>query len=284
MKTRKIANILLAAAVVFCATACQSGFEQSKASKPRKIALHSYVYHKCATLEDVVEDAASMGVNGVVLSRRIKLGKYPDAKVGVDMTAEQKAYVKKLFAENKLEIASFGIGGDFINADEADKYFAFCKEMGIPILTWEGNYRNIPSLDKKAAKYGVKLAIHHHTKDYNKDNLYNVPEAMRARVNGFDNVFAIVDNGHWAREKTDAVRGYRTIGDKIIMLHFKDVAKFGAKEKTDVALGDGVLNLPELLRALDDIGFDGYFVLENETVFDNPTPAMRKSVKYLRNH
>ena len=130
MKTRKIANILLAAAVVFCATACQSGFEQSKASKPRKIALHSYVYHKCATLEDVVDDAASMGVNGVVLSRKIKLGKYPNAKVGVDMTAEQKAYVKKLFAENKLEIASFGIGGDFEQCALLAKQ-ALCRNVAV---------------------------------------------------------------------------------------------------------------------------------------------------------
>ncbi len=278
---KKFSTLLLIVLVTFFICSCMS---EPKKQKYRKIALHSYVYHKCATIEDVVKEAKELGVDGVVLSQTIKFKKYPNVKISPNMTAEQKAYLKKLFADADLEIASFGIGSGFKKASDADKFFGFCKEMGIPVFTWEGCYKDIPSLDKKAKQYGIKLAVHHHTKSYNKDNLYNTPEGMLSRVKDYNNVYALVDNGHWAREKTDAVKGYKLLGKKIIMLHFKDPKTFGAKGKTDAPIGEGCLDIPALLNALDSIGFDGYFVLENECVFDNPTPAMIKSIKFLQTH
>ncbi len=279
MKTYITALALsLAIIIAGCSAAPQ------KVSKHRKIALHAYVYHKCATIEDVVKEARKLGVDGVVLSQTIKLKKYPNVKITPDITAEQKAYLKKLFADAKLEIPSFGIGSGFKKNSNADKYFAFCKEMNIPIFTWEGNHRDIPALNKKAREYGIKLAIHHHTAEYNKGNLYNTPEGMLSRVKNYDNTYAIVDNGHWAREKTDAIKGYKLLNKKIAMLHFKDPKKFGAKGRTDAPIGEGCLNIPAILATLDEIGFDGYFVLENECVFDNPSPAMKTSVKFLRTY
>lgn len=271
---------------ILCAILAQSCVEAPKELKVkhRKIALHSYVYHKCATIEDVIEQAQSLGADAVVLSQTIKFKKYPDVKISPNINDEQKAYLKKLFDDAKLEIASFGIGTGFKKPKDADKYFSFCKEMGIKIFSWEGNYKDLPSLNKKAAQYGVKLAVHHHTASYNKENLYNTPEGMLMRIKDFDNVYALVDNGHWAREKTDQIRGYKTLNKKIIMLHFKDPKQIGALEKTDAPIGEGALNIPALLATLDSIGFDGYFVLENECVFDNPTEAMKKSINYLRTH
>lgn len=258
---------------------------QEQAVKPlRKVALHSYVYHKCASLEDVVAQAKAFGADGVVLSNTIKiraLGK----KVSPYLSAEEKAYVKKLFKDAGLVIPSYGIGVGFKSEDEARAYFSFCREMSIPIFTWEGSFRDIESVAKLAAEYGVKLAIHHHTAKYNRENEYNNPEALFFRVKDVENAYALADNGHWAREGRDAVRGYRTIGGKkLAMLHFKDPSRIGFDSKRDMPLGEGALNLPEVLKTLDDIGFDGWFVLENESVFDNPSPTMKKSVEYLRTH
>ncbi len=273
-----VLSLLFTIIVAGCVTAPQ------EVSKHRKIALHAYVYHKCASIEDVIKEARELGVDGVVLSQSIKFKKYPNVKITPDITAEQKAYLKKLFADAKLEIASFGIGSGFKKPSDADKYFAFCKDMKIPIFTWEGNYKDIPALDKKAREYGIKLAVHHHTAEYNRNNLYNTPEGMLSRIKDYDNTYALVDNGHWAREKTDAIKGYKLLNKKIAMLHFKDPKKFGAKEKTDAPIGEGCLDIPAILATLDEIDFDGYFVLENECVFDNPSPAMKKSVDYLRTH
>ncbi len=279
-----ISTLTAATALAVCASCASQNCAAPQTQKHRKIAFHAYVFKDVATLEDVVKAAKQMGVDGVVCSQTIKLAKYPNTRFSPDMNAEQRAYVKKLFADAKLEIPSFGIGGDFKKPEDADKYLSFCREMGIPFFTWEGDYKNLPELDKKAAQYGVKVAVHHHTAEYNKQNLYNKPEGMLSRIKDFKNIFAIVDNGHWAREKTDITRGYKTLGKKIALLHFKDTAKFGAKEKTDVPLGTGCLDLPAMIATLDEIGFDGYFVLENETCFKNPYPAMRESVKYLRGH
>lgn len=266
----------------FIFSGCCTGDIRSE-TPHRKIALHAYVYNKCGTLEDVIADAKRMGADGVVLSNSITIGKYK-CKVSPYLNKEQKDYIKKLYNDAGLKIASYGIYPGFKDEAAARAYLSFCRDMGIEYFTWEGNYKDLPEVSKIAKEYGVKIAIHHHVKRANKENLYNVPEGMRHRCMPFDNVFAVIDNGHWARESTDIVRGYRTVGDKIRILHFKDVSHFGDPKKTDTALGEGCLNLPEMLRTLDDMGFDGWFVLENESVFKNPTPAMEKSVKYLREH
>ena len=279
---------IFAAAMLGGCCSSNSGGEaqcQEQAVQPlRKIALHSYVYHKCASLEDVVAESKALGADGVVLSNTIKiraLGK----KVSPYLSAEEKAYVKKLFKDAGLVIPSYGIGGGFKSEAGARAYFSFCREMSIPIFTWEGNFRDIAAVAKLASEYGVKLAIHHHTAKYNRENEYNNPEALFFRIRDIDNAYAIADNGHWAREGRDAVRGYRTIGGKkLAMLHFKDPSRIGFDSKRDMPLGEGVLNLPEVLKTLDEIGFDGWFVLENESVFDNPSPTMKKGVEYLRSH
>ncbi len=263
---------------------CGCTTSQQKPSKHRKLALHSYVYRKVATIEDVVNEAKLLGVEGVALSQTIKFKKYPNVRITPDINSEQRAYLKKIFTDANVEIVAFGIGSGFKKPEDADKYLSFCKDMGIKIFVWEGNYKDIPFIDKKAKEYGVKIAVHHHTAKYNKDNKYNTPEGMLSRVKDYENVCALVDNGHWAREKTDAIKGYKLLKDEIIQLHFKDPRQFGAEGKTDAPIGEGCLDIPALLKALDEIGFDGYFVLENETVSDNPTPAMKKSVEYLRNH
>ena len=278
---KKIIYIWGLTLVLIFTTACTT--TQQEIKKHRKLALHSYIYRKVATIEDVIKEAKELGVEGIALSQTIKFKKYPNVRITPDINSEQRAYLKKIFADANIEIVAFGIGSGFKKPTDADKYLSFCKELGIKIFVWEGNYKDIPFIDKKAKEYGVKIAVHHHTAKYNKQNRYNTPEGMLSRVKDYDNVYALVDNGHWAREKTDAIKGYKLLGKEIIQLHFKDPKQFGAEGKTDAPIGEGCLDIPALLKALDEIDFDGYFVLENETVSDNPTPAMKKSVQYLRN-
>ena len=256
-----------------------TGADAVQPKKARKIALHGYVYQDIS-LAETLKKASDMKVDGVVLTKRQFIGgKYPNARVDEKMTPEQRAYVKKLFSDFGLEIAGFGVYS--IPVSQIDSHLDFCADMGIGVFTEENPRSDQKLWNAAAAKRGIKIALHHHGK---KTNEYWNPETIAAVVSDYENIGVCADNGHWARESTDIVRGYRTVGDKIRILHFKDVSHFGTDKKTDTALGEGCLNLPEMLRTLDDMGFDGWFVLENESVFKNPTPAMEKSVKYLREH
>ena len=266
--------VALTAVLVGCAGADVSS---ASAKKPRKIALHGYVYSDIS-LADTVKKAAEMKVDGVVMTKRQFIGgKYPKVKTDEKMTPEQREYVKKMFADNNLEIAGFGVYR--INTKDIDAHLKFCKDMGIPVFTEEHKPEEQKLWNDAAAKYGVKIALHHHGKKTNE--LWN-PKTIAKAVAPYEHIGVCADNGHWARAGVDACEGYGIVGKKLVMLHFKDVI---LPKGTDTYLGGGSLDVQKMLDTLDKIGFDGYFVLEYEGGDrKNLDSIMRKSIEYLRSH
>ena len=193
------------------------------------------------------------------------------------MTPEQRAYVKKLFSDFGLEIAGFGVYS--IPVSQIDSHLDFCADMGIGVFTEENPRSDQRLWNAAAAKRGIKIALHHHGK---KTNEYWNPETIAAVVSDYENIGVCADNGHWARAGVDICSAYKKIGNKLVMLHFKDVIM---PEGKDTYLGGGALDVPRMLETLDCLGFDGYFVLEYEGGDrKNLDSIMRKSVEFLRAH
>lgn len=247
------------------------------AKNVRKIALHGYVYRDISLVE-TVKKAADMKVDGVVLTKRQFIGgKYPKTRVDEKMTPEQRQYVKKLFADSGLEIAGFGVYT--IPVSQIDSHLDFCKDMGIEVFTEENPRADQKLWNAAAAKRGIKIALHHHGK---KNNEYWNPDTIVSVVSPYENIGVCADNGHWARAGVDTCAGYKKIGKKLLMLHFKDVIM---PEGRDTYLGGGALDVPKMLETLDGLGFDGYFVLEYEGGdMKNLDSIMRKSIEFLRSH
>lgn len=279
---KKIFLTFLASLFLFgcCATP-----KENPQPKKRKLALHGYVYRKVKTLEETVIEAKQLGADGVVCTATQRIAeRFGKARFGRKMTAEQKAFVKKLFADNGIEFVSFGLW-DIKKGETPDMYLSFCKEMGIPVFTWEGDWKNAKMWNDASKKYGVKVAIHNHQRMDEKPSYKNWdPAAVWEVLKENPYLYACADNGHWTRSSLDTPQGYRTLRGRLAAIHFKDPAKFGAKNKTDAVIGKGVLDIPKCLATLDELGYDGYLVLENECVSDNPTETMRQSIEYLRNH
>jgi len=285
---KKIISLLIACSVLAGCCCCEKCPQKTGyAPKYRKVALHGYVYRKVKTLEETVLEAKALGADGVVCSRTQKIAeRFGDAKFDIKMTPEQKEFVKKLFADNHIDFVSFGVW-DIGKKETPDMYLSFCAEMGIPVFTWEGEWSKLDLWNEAAKKYGVKVAIHNHQrgmktgrKEYKNWNPEFVWEAIKDRPY----LYACADNGHWTRSGLDTPAGYRALHGRMAAIHFKDPAVFGAENKTDAAIGEGVLDIPACLAALDELGYDGYLVLENECVSDNPTETMRKGIEYLRKH
>jgi hypothetical protein len=99
MKAKIILTAALAAAAIFF-TACAG--TPDCAQKHRKIALHGYIYRNSMTLEDTVSEARRLGADGVACSSSQNISKkFPDVKFGPAMTAEQRAYVKKILCRQQ---------------------------------------------------------------------------------------------------------------------------------------------------------------------------------------
>ncbi len=118
------------------------------------------------------------------------------------------------------------------------------------------------------------------------------PEAERAGVIlGFENTSSGADNRYaldqvnskafkvWYDVGNSTFNGYdvpaeiRALGrDRICMFHIKDRGY----------LGEGKVNVPEILRAIDDIGFEGYANLETTSPSGDVEADTRRNLEYLR--
>jgi sugar phosphate isomerase/epimerase len=71
----------------------------------------------------------------------------------------------------------------------------------------------------------------------------------------------------------DAAEEIRLLGrDRICQLHFKDTGY----------LGEGKVNFPAILKALDDVGYRGFANLETTSPSKQMEPDLRRNLEYLR--
>ena len=71
----------------------------------------------------------------------------------------------------------------------------------------------------------------------------------------------------------DVPKEIRALGrDRICMFHFKDRGY----------LGEGQVNMPEILRAIDEIGFEGYANLETNSPSGDVDADTRRNLEYVR--
>lgn len=70
--------------------------------------------------------------------------------------------------------------------------------------------------------------------------------------------------------------------DRLYGIHYKDFTFEPDGSWKDVVVGTGNLDLPALVRKLEEIGFDGYAVIEYEGDVENPWPALKKCAEAMR--
>jgi L-ribulose-5-phosphate 3-epimerase len=78
----------------------------------------------------------------------------------------------------------------------------------------------------------------------------------------------------------DAIQGVYDLGDLIVHTHAKDGKRPGPDCK-EVPLGKGDVDWPRYLRALKEIGYDGYLTIERE-VGENPAADISTAASFLR--
>jgi inosose dehydratase len=104
-----------------------------------------------------------------------------------------------------------------------------------------------------------------------------------------------LDIGHLAYGGGDSLAMLADYGDRVRHIHLKDVdgavlarAKaegwsFGQALKSFIfpALGQGIAHVPEVVEQLVRRGYDGWFVLEQDTTPDDPRDVARANREYL---
>jgi sugar phosphate isomerase/epimerase len=152
-----------------------------------------------------------------------------------------------------------GRWGDGLERDEATFYLADA----------------LSGLGKLAARFGVPL-LYEPLNRYETNFANTLYEGSRLlRMVQSDNVKLLADLFHMNIEEADMAAAIRAAGRDIGHVHFADSNRR--------AVGDGHTNMVPVVRALREIGYDGYLSAE---VLPEPDPvtAARKTIESFRRH
>jgi inosose dehydratase len=160
---------------------------------------------------------------------------------------------------------------------------------------WATLLANLDRLAAAAAKRGVLAVLHPHvgTMVETRDDVDRVLAGSQIKL--------CLDTGHLLIGGTDPLQLAREVPDRIAHTHLKDVdaalaARVQAGELTYTEavrdgmytpLGGGDVDIAGIVTALRSNGFDGWFVMEQDTILDSeptdegPLRDVRTSVEYI---
>ena len=138
---------------------------------------------------------------------------------------------------------------------------------------------------KKAEEYGVKMAVENHF-DLLSDEWLQIIEAV-----GSPNLGLCFDSGNFWRQLEDPVKVMQKMSKYVYTTHLKDVKLTPGTTPDDwyffscTPLGDGLLDIPALIKILHDTDYQGMLAYETDyhhPDYSNEDQMVEQSVKELK--
>ena len=240
-----------------------------------------------------LKKAREIGLDGIELSSiegELNLG---------DLSPTGRKEVRRKIEEHGLEISSIcgDLGGthyteeaDIEEKIEKTRYIMdLCLDMGtnivqthIGVMPEDSNskvWKTMSCAMDKLGEYGERIGVYLATETGPES-----PELMKRFLDsvGRGKICVNYDPANLIFNGYDYLGGVGVLRDYIVHTHAKDGrAVADEKGRKEQPLGEGEVNFPEYLKALDRIGFKGYFVIERE-VGENPAGDIEKAAKFLR--
>jgi sugar phosphate isomerase/epimerase len=259
---------------------CFPAGAQSAKIKSFPVAVQCWTYHKF-TFYETLDRMKELGITylqaypGQVLDKTDSSKKFDHSLDDATMRT-----VKEKLKAAGVSVVAYGVVG-FKN-EEADirKVFDFAKKMNIRTVVCEPAFDDWSLLAKLAREYNLNIAIHNHPLP----SKYAKPEAVAEHIKGLDKRFgACADNGHWTRAGVNTMDALHLLQGRILDVHLKDLDR-SAAEGIDVPFGQGVSGVRDILAELTRQKYAGYLTIEyeNPNDEDNPSPAVKKCVDFLK--
>ena len=228
--------------------------------------------------------AKSLGFEGVEIS----LGRKPvDEKLPLDNAGIQEQYLAEARKHN-IGLAGTCLDILHVNYLKSDKLGEKWLAAGIPITSkLKARVMLLPFFGKGALATRAEM-------DYVADVLKELaPQAEKAGVLlGLENTISAEDNvrimeragspavrvyydvGNSTRGAFDVIKEIRWLGqDRICQMHLKDNPQY---------LGEGKIDFPAVIRAMTDIGFQGFANLETSSPSRSIENDMSRNLAYIR--
>lgn len=192
----------------------------------------------------------------------------------VEASPAEVRSIRASLAQNDITCNAVGVHGFGRDHDTNRRVFEFARAMGVRNISANPSRDAFDSLEKLAAEYDIRIAIHNHGPGAQYNTVADVVNAVKDR---HPNIGACIDTGHFIRSAEDPIDAFYKLKGHIFGVHVKDVAA-QAKKTHDVIIGDGFLDVKGMFKALKDIDFpaDGVLSLEFEGNPDNPIAEIKQ--------
>ena len=163
--------------------------------------------------------------------------------------------------------------------DDIREKFEYCKAAGISLIVGAPTHQTLKRVEKIVKQYNIRVGIHNHGTE---DKEWPSPLDVLAAVKDMDaRMGCCIDVGHTMRAGTDVVSAIHKAGPRLFDVHMKDLADGKVKE-SQVAVGEGVMPIRDIFKALIEIHYPGNVDLEYEIHADDPMPGVVESFAYMR--
>jgi len=185
---------------------------------------------------------------------------------------------KKRIEDAGLALMACGVIRFTKHEKTARQAFDFARVLGLPVLAANPEAASFDLLDKLVEEYGIRIAIHNH----GPDGAFSVPQdLLKAVKDHHERIGACVDIGHYERSDVNAADALLALRHRLYDVHLKDV-NLRAKSGHSVVLGEGVIDLPAVVRTLVELRYEGHVGLEYEEEAESPQQSMAKSLDHFR--
>jgi sugar phosphate isomerase/epimerase len=244
------------------------------------LGVQAYTFHKF-NFKEAIDKVNELGLNYIEAYYGQPLGpELGDGKFSFHMDAATISKIKNYAKSKNVKIYASGVVVLKEKKDWTD-LFKFAKDMGIKVITCEPAYEQLKFVDSLANVYDVDVAIHNHPKP----SLYWNPDLFLEHVKGLSNhIGACVDIGHLKRMDVDPVEALKKYDGRLKTLHFKDIVKKeeGNAEQRDIIWGQGIIDIPGVIKELKRQKFKGLLSIEYEWNWENSVPDIAESIQYFK--
>ena len=178
-----------------------------------------------------------------------------------------------------VPIVSIGVNRIGPDRDAAVRIFECAKAAGLDRMSvdfpLDGVDEALRLADELSERYSILLGIHNHG---GRHWLGSVTALRWVFGKTSDRIGLSLDTAWAIDSRENPVEMVRQFGDRLHLVHIKDFVFAADRTPEDVVVGTGNLSLPELDRALADVGFAGEAILEYEGDVNDPVPALRECV------
>jgi inosose dehydratase len=217
--------------------------------------------------------------------------------------------LKQLLAQNKLTFVALSGGGprndEYVSAEEIAtqvKHASFLRDAGGLYLQMTDSARPkdrkpgaedfkrlgrlLTDIGKRTTDLGIPMAYHNHMR-----SLGEAPDEVDALMDAADPRYVklLLDVAHYAQGGGDPIKAVEKHHERILFLHIKDVESVAPNAESSsnyrfVELGRGRVNLPGVFSALEKVKFQGWAIVELDSVPDKartPKESAMISKTYL---